>query len=109
MQKFRIASLNVNGVKANIENVKNMCNNFDIILLQETLLSHDNLNVLGIIDNNFSYAAIPARLPNDLCGRPSGGLAVMWRKNISSHISVLSAYDFCIGLKMFSGNKTINI
>ena len=46
---IRVASFNCNGLKSNFELVKNLCNDYDVIFLQELLL----LDVIGAFIERF--------------------------------------------------------
>ena len=58
----------------------NVC---DIILLQEVLLLDEDVLLLGDIDDGFDFICSPSKKSNSEVseGRPSGGNAILWRKN----------------------------
>ena len=82
---FRIISYNCQSVNTNLNLIQSFLPNCDILFLQETLLNDDNCSILEKLDSDFCYAHIPSVRNNQFCvGRPSGGLAILWRnfKNI---------------------------
>ena len=66
--------------------LKSLCRKYDIILLQEHCLLTDNLCKLASIDNDFAYCDFSSMTYkaslNILSGRPFGGVAIIWRKNL---------------------------
>ena len=71
-----------------------MCDDYDITVLQETWLLKQDLCILNIIHDNFLGCGISSvNCESDiLIGRPYGGLAFMWQKNIA-HKCKLVGYD----------------
>ena len=73
-----------------VDSIVNLCASSDIILLQETWLCEDELHMLNSIHNNL-YACGVSSMKSDekiLCGRPHGGIAVLWNKGISDSVRV---------------------
>ena len=91
---FRISSFNMHGFNNGYSMVKELCGNFDIILLQEHWLLSNHLHKLSEIDCNFQIFAVSAMdnkcATSILTGRPYGGVAVLFRKCFSEHIQLLS-------------------
>ena len=78
---LKIVSYNCQSVNTNLDIIKLLLQNCDILLLQETLLTENNSNLLGGISQNFNYAYTPSvRKPGTFVGRSSGGLAILWKK-----------------------------
>ena len=86
---MRISSYNCRSVKLNVQSVRDLCAQSDIICLQETWLPVQELSYLSLIDRNFSsYGSSPVDLSHQvLDGRPYGGVAIMYRKNLHPCIS----------------------
>ena len=77
----------------------------DIVLLQETLLHDDELDqYLSKLNANFDYFAIPGTANiknlNNLSGRVSGGLALLWNKKFSPFVSPIKFTDRILGLSL---------
>ena len=79
---LRIMSYNCYGLKSSLVNLYELCEQFDIIFLQETLLLKHELPVLSNIHPEFEGIGISAidDTSNILTGRPYGGVAILIRK-----------------------------
>ena len=79
---LRIMSYNCYGLKSSLVNLYELCEQFDIIFLQETLLFKHELPVLSNIHPEFEGMGISAidDTSNILTGRPYGGVAILIRK-----------------------------
>ena len=82
---MRIASYNCRSIKSNIHCVKELCERFDIVCLQETWLPVQELGYLGTVNQNFSfYGSSKLDLSRELIrGRPFGGMAFLYNKKTS--------------------------
>ena len=67
-----------------------MCNSHDIIILQETWLTHDELYLLKNVNSNFHASGVSSMVTDQgiLNGRPHGGLGVLWNKNLGDAITI---------------------
>ena len=78
--KLRLCTYNMHGYNNGLSMVKQLCQNFDIILLQEHWLSKATLYKLDCIDSNFSafgLSSMELKLAEGfLAGRPFEGTAV---------------------------------
>ena len=86
-----IVTFNCRSVKKNIHIVKELCNKFKLIALQETLLPQQDSDFLNTIHDKFSYiASSPVDLRQGLLrGRPYGGLAFLFKSEIASQITFI--------------------
>ena len=93
--KLRITTFNCNGVKSKLPVISNMCSNSDIVLLQETWLREDELNILSNVHCNFeSFSHTSMNIhDNILIGRPFGGISIMWNKSLSHCCKVVQYED----------------
>ena len=48
---LKVVSFNCRGLSSSLEEIKTLCKTFDIILLQETWLAKQNLEILNSINN----------------------------------------------------------
>ena len=79
--KLKISSFNCRSLNANINIVKKILEESDILLLQETLIDENNCKILDEVDQNFMTAFVPSyRQSNCFVGRSSGGLAFFLEK-----------------------------
>lgn len=92
-KKLTFASYNMTGAKSDASrqfvNDFINCNQADIVLLQETWLQESQHDLLTEINSDFAFTATSGvDSANDLLrGRPSGGVAILWRKSLSHKIS----------------------
>ena len=97
---IRFCTYNCNSVRANFENVKSIMLNCDIVFLQELLLCKSDLPILDELNNDFeNIAFVQDRESGGIMeGRPTRGVAVLWRKSLSFNISPLLIDDSVIGI-----------
>ena len=82
---LRTASYNCSSIGKNMEIVKNLLLSSDIVVLQELMLYMRDLSLLNDIDDNFdNFATVEDDVSDDISeGRPTRGVAVFWRKELS--------------------------
>ena len=108
-----ICSYNCCSVKKNIDIIRELTNKkVDIIFLQETFLLNDNLSHLEYVDENYFAVGVGATYSEsaivNVNGRPSGGMAILWRKNVHFDIKLKSldkdfmVIDVIVGLNKFT-------
>ena len=113
---MRVTSYNCRGLRlgnsmgdrARRAEVDNLLQNCDILCLQETFLSKQDLGGLNSVHENFhgtgeSTTDLSQRIVR---GRISGGVAILWRKNLDPVISVVKLQaDWCIGVQIKMNNR----
>ena len=106
----KCVTYNCNSIRNNSENVRSLFNTADIILLQEIMLSRSDLPLLNDFNDDFDNIAF-VKDRESLCineGRPTGGVAIFWRRNLSPYISPVIIDDTCIGIVIDNGfNKVL--
>ena len=97
---MKIVSYNCNSVRNNAEIVKSLFVDTDILLLQELLLEKRDLGFLNDLNENFKYTAyVRDRESEGICeGRPSRGVAIFWRRHLSSVVTPVLIKDFISGI-----------
>ena len=85
---LKICSFNCCSLRKNIDLVRQLTeNSFDVIMLQETMVTEEHLGILDYIDENYESVGIAATFSDialtTMAGRPRGGLACLWRSNSS--------------------------
>ena len=85
---LKISSYNCKNVKSSLPEVRKLCDISDIVFLQETWLASDELPLLASLDDRFYGQGVSAMDAGDsvLCGRPHGGLGILWRKSMKGCI-----------------------
>ena len=83
---LRVVSFNCKHVVSSIPEIRELCDMYDVIALQETWLQDYDLNQLSLIDNRFYAKGISAMDTSTgvMRGRPYGGLAILWKKSLGS-------------------------
>ena len=86
---MKIVSYNCNSIRNNAEVAKSLFFSADILLFQELMLEKRDLNILNDFNEDFKHIAyVNDREGNGICeGRPSRGVAIFWRKDLSASIS----------------------
>jgi exonuclease III len=87
----RMISFNCKNVVRSIECVRKLCCSAHIVALQETWLFPQDIPFLGSISDKFSYTGKSAVDTSEgvLTGRPHGGVALLWRKDVFPSVSVI--------------------
>ena len=87
---IEVASFNCKVLKSSINHLASLCENHDIILLQETWLLPHDMCILQNVHSEFYGDGVSSVDTTDgiLIGRPYGGLAVLWRKSLTAFIKV---------------------
>ena len=107
---LRITTFNCNGLKSSIQFVQTLCDNYDILFLQETWLLDTELYLLKQIHKEFDGFGISS-VDTDhgiLTGRPYGGLGVLWRKDFNPNCHTILYDDTrLLGLELCNDGNTI--
>ena len=112
MEKITVCTFNCKHVKSSIEEVRRLCYQNDIVLLQETWLFKHDLFVLNDISATH-FAQGVSSIDSDheiLTGRPYGGLAILWRKTLGHACRVITYDDNRVmGIEITSSQNSILI
>ena len=105
LNRLKIVSYNCNSLINNIENVRQLTSCYDIVLLQETMISSDEIHLLDeISDSCFSVGSPSVRGgPNqgiDEGGRSKGGFATLWNKSLGKNVSLIYYSEFFNALRI---------
>ena len=86
---FQICSFNCNSLKNSLTEINMLCEQFDIVFLQETWLAKFELSSLNSIHDQFSGLGVSAfdSSKSLLAGRPYGGVAILWKKTLQPCVS----------------------
>ncbi|KAI5634543.1 endonuclease/Exonuclease/phosphatase family domain-containing protein [Phthorimaea operculella] len=87
--KSSFISFNCKGIKRNRQHVHDLCQQYDIITLQELWLIPEELDFLQTIHPDFAYHGVSAvdTSAGVLVGRPYGGVAILWRKSLFTSVT----------------------
>lgn len=89
------ASFNCRGFRNSKEDIFELTRNFDIVALQEHWLPRQNLYQLAEVNPDYSFTAVsPVDLEDGpILGRPYGGVAILWKNELASCVSIVQSYD----------------
>ena len=106
---LRVTSYNCRTLKSSIDNVRQLCDTHDIIFLQETWLSNDELSLLKCLHADFYADGVSAMDTTSgiLIGRPFGGIGILWRKSIGACIQVHKYNTRVMGIEFDNGNRKL--
>jgi len=92
---LKLVTFNCRSVKSSINEVKQLCDSFDIIMIQEHWLLPHELSTLSAVHAEFMAVAKSAVNieRNILIGRPYGGTAILYRKDIANSITAVDSLD----------------
>jgi exonuclease III len=107
---LKIVTFNCKNAKSSLLEIRDLCNNYDVILLQELWLLPHEINILSSISNNFMYRACSAiDVQNEIIGRPFGGVAVLWKKDKFDCVNTQIVCDRLIVFVGLCQGQKINI
>ena len=92
---LKITTYNCRSIKSSVDSVRNLCNNHDVVLLQEHWLVKDELHILSKLHEDF-YAIGVSAMDTDnklIQGRPFGGVGILWRKSLGSIVKTKTFDD----------------
>ena len=98
---LKVASFNCKGFYSSTVEILELCEDHDIVFLQETWLSPQRLNEISQISKDVHTFAISSMDDKEKIhtGRPYGGTAILWKKSIDA--SRIVNYDnSIIGIKV---------
>ena len=95
MSNLKIATFNCRSVKTSVDEVRKLCDDNDIVCLQEHWLLPNELHILSTIHPEFVANGISAvDISKELLvGRPYGGTAILYRQTISKVVNVITCND----------------
>src|SRR5208282_4022629 len=79
---LRLCTFNCRSLKSSLDEIKQLCNDHDIIFIQEHWLLPFELDILSSVHSDFHGVGLSAvdTSVNLLIGRPYGGTAILYRK-----------------------------
>ena len=82
---IKFCSNNCHSLRKNIDLVRVLVEDNDVLLLQEIILLEEDISILDSVCNDTEYLVVPSSraISNCFNGRPTGGLAVIYKKSLS--------------------------
>ena len=106
---LRIGSFNTRGLR-NVT-LPTLFERLDIVLLQETLLCKQDLSTINSISHLFQGSGVATTdlSTGILTGRPSGGIAILFRKSIANFVNeVYFDLDWIMGISINVPNEPVS-
>jgi exonuclease III len=90
---LKICTFNCRSLKNCLPAVYELCNKYDIVLLQEHWLMPNELHVLNSIHSEFQSCGLSAiDISSDiLVGRPFGGTGILYRKSLANTVTLVDS------------------
>ena len=109
--QLKIVSFNCGGVANILPVISDLCDQNDVIVLQETWLTPLNIDLfVGLHDEFDCHSITSVDFSQPLIGRPHGGLTFLWRKSISPNCKIFTFDDQRIlGLRLSGSNRELFI
>ena len=106
---MKCVTYNCNSVRNNAEIVKGLLDDCDILFLQELMLLKPDVPFLFSLSEEFNNVACVCdrEVEGIVEGRPSKGVAILYKKYLSSYISCVDVDDSLIGIIVSSGIEKI--
>ena len=97
-----VISFNCNSIRKNVDVVKDLFKECDILLLQETLIFSDDLDSISNLALDYANAHIPSFDPvlRGEAGRLRGGLSIFWHKRLDKAIAPKIFSEEIMGIKL---------
>lgn len=104
-----IVTYNCNSIRNNIEIVKCLFDDYDIVLLQEVMLLEEDAHMVKSLHSDWDgIVYVKDELKDGIReGRPSKGVAILWHKNYSQCIQPIYCNERIIGIKLSGCNDSI--
>ena len=109
--KIKIFSLNCAGLTNKLPILHEICNAYDIILLQETWITPNNINFLSKVHPCFeSHSISVVNFETHMVGRSHGGLGCLWRKDLANKFKI-KTYNIprLLGIALETSNRKLFI
>lgn len=89
--RVKIVTFNCKSAKRSTQCIRELCDKYDIIALQEHWLMPFDIPFLGTIHPDFEYTGKSAvdTASGILQGRPYGGVGILWRKSLFPSVSII--------------------
>ena len=103
MAEINIITFNCHGIQSSREELCLLCENSDIVCIQEHWLFPEEVDQMNNVHSNFNGIGVSAIDTSKglLTGRPFGGVGILWNKKLDSCIiTMLIDYKWICGIKM---------
>ena len=100
-KSFKIVSYNCNSAKNSVDVIRTLIDQYDIVCLQETFLSKDDIRFIYGLRDNINFCISDCLFNISLnCGRPKGGLLTIWKKHFDSVFTPIIIEDSYQAIKI---------
>ena len=107
---LKVASFNCKGFYSSTVEILELCEDHDIVFLQETWMPPHRLNEISQISKDVHTFAISSMDDKEKIhtGRPYGGTAILWKKSIDAS-RVVNYDNSIIGIKVNLGESYLTL
>ena len=108
---LQICSFNCHSLKNSLSEVSSVSDKNDLVFLQETWLAKFELPMLNTIHPDFLGLGTTAfdSSASLLCGRPYGGVAILWRKSLQPLIKVSILSERIMQIDVMTKKGTVSL
>ena len=109
---IKVTSFNCKNVKSSVTEIYELCENCDILVLQETWLLDSEIQLLTNLHSDFYAKGISSVNTGDdiLRGRPHAGIAILWKKAFGNKCNIVDYNDNrLLGIEVQSSDYKILI
>ena len=103
MEQVNIVTFNCHGFASSKEELKLLCENNQILCIQEHWLFPEDVSLLDTVHDDFKSTGVSAIDPSKgmVVGRPYGGVGVLWHKKYDPVVKVVhTRHNFICGIKL---------
>jgi exonuclease III len=106
----KFVTFNCKNVKRSVDGIQELCKTYDLIALQETWLTPDDLPYLNTISDEFSCTGTSAMnmAGGMVRGRNYGGTAILWRRSVFPNVIIVQCNNPRIcAVKIMSHERSV--
>ena len=108
---LRLISYNCNSIRKKVDIIRHLLSNCDILMCQEIILLSDETDFIYNISDDFNVFVNPSKpsKSTNFEGRPSGGMAIFWRKSSNLKLAIEVTHDNFILASVSIGSETLTV
>ena len=105
---LNVSSYNCCSLVKNIDIVRKLTEMHDIVFLQETFITNDNIGILDFVNENCYTISVGALYSEksmlSMSGRPMGGMACIWKKDSTFKVKLAYSDSDCMVIEVINDN-----
>ena len=104
---LQVVSYNCNSAKNNIDTIRDLIRDHDIICLQETFLCNSDTNFLEGLAENINFCISDCVFNISEKGRPRGGLVTLWKSYLNDSINPIIFKENFLGIEIKGPDRNL--